>query len=166
MWSKICGPLLAYDLEGMWPVVRRAAKMLLEIKGREVLKDLILNVRQLELSYVPFKGWIIDSDVHSLPCVSPHTLVPSVLSIILSSITFSYRPDGAMAWRKLVCDNKLFLLIAIQGVKTIILDTRVRNLHLQETLWFSFTVYVLDIFVSFPKREPDSGYLNLFSFDT
>ena len=40
--------------------------------------------------------------------VSPftHTLVPSVVSIILVSITFSLRPDEAMlvcAWQILVC---------------------------------------------------------------
>ena len=42
------------------------AKVLLEMEGRGVLQDLIQNVGQLELTYVPIIGQIIDPDVHSL----------------------------------------------------------------------------------------------------
>ena len=36
------------------------------MEGRGVLQDLIPNVGQLELAYVPIKGCIIDPDVHLL----------------------------------------------------------------------------------------------------
>ena len=51
--------------------------------------------------------------------------MPSVVSIMLVSIIFFLRTDDAMlvkAHWKLVCDIKSFLLIAIQGINTIILD--------------------------------------------
>ena len=41
-------------------------KVLLEMEQRGVLQDLIQNAGYLELVYVPFKGWIIDPDVHGL----------------------------------------------------------------------------------------------------
>ena len=42
------------------------AKVLLKMEGRGVLQDLIPDVWQLDLAYVPVKGWIIDPDVHGL----------------------------------------------------------------------------------------------------
>ena len=41
-----------------------AGKVLLEMEGRGVLQNLIANVGQLEIVYIPVKGWIIDPDVH------------------------------------------------------------------------------------------------------
>ena len=55
--------------------------MLLEMEGRGVKQDLIPNVRQLEFSNVPVKGWIIDS----LICMA-FMMVLEVLCTSLSTI--------------------------------------------------------------------------------
>ena len=44
------------------------------MEDRHVLQDLIPDVGQLELAYVPIKRWIIDPDVHSL-LYSPFNIV-------------------------------------------------------------------------------------------
>ena len=69
---------------GVAPCRMVRVKVLLEMEGRGVLQrsymqyisryrhevsegeDLIPNVEQLELAYIPVKVWIMDSDVHSL----------------------------------------------------------------------------------------------------
>ena len=43
-----------------------SSKVLLRMKGRGVLQDLIPDVGQLELAYVPIKGCIIDPYVHGI----------------------------------------------------------------------------------------------------
>ena len=48
------------------PFLGAAVKVLLEMEGRDVLQDLIPNVGQLELVYLPLKRWIIDPDVCGL----------------------------------------------------------------------------------------------------
>ena len=48
------------------PNVGATERVLLEMKGRCVLQDLIPNVVQLEFATIPVKGWIIDPDVHDL----------------------------------------------------------------------------------------------------
>ena len=47
----------------LWPIVGWQQQVLLKMEGRGVLQDLIPNVGQLELAYVPIMGWIIDPDV-------------------------------------------------------------------------------------------------------
>ena len=42
------------------------AKVLLQMEGRDVLQDLIPDVGQLKLAYVPIKEWIIDPTVQGL----------------------------------------------------------------------------------------------------
>ena len=44
----------------------RNSKVLLKMEGRGVLQDLIPDVGQLELGYVPIEQWIIDPEVHDL----------------------------------------------------------------------------------------------------
>ena len=55
MTGRRCGPLS-----------ETAVKALPKMEGGVVLHDLIPNVRQLYIAYVPLKGWLIDPDVHGL----------------------------------------------------------------------------------------------------
>ena len=51
----------------MWPIVGwQEQSYYLRMEGRVVLQDIISDVRQLELAYVPVKGWIIDPEVHGI----------------------------------------------------------------------------------------------------
>ena len=61
------------------------------MKGKGVLQDLIPNVGQLELAYVPIKGWITDPDVHGFLNGPGNTVrLPSYYGEIVHS--------GTMTW--------------------------------------------------------------------